>query len=104
MAGSKFISAGVHALKGRSIPAQLQAADASARAGRYDDGMPTTIRDIIATSHYRQRFDRDRRRKLVSRKPAGQKGGETTFVFNDDGTFELAPTSSQGEVDEAPMT
>jgi hypothetical protein len=66
--------------------------------------MPTSLRDIIATSHYRQRLQ-ERRRNCV---PAiiqrvnifaalkdgvstlnGNEGSASTFVFNDDGTFDI---------------
>lgn len=66
------------------------------RAGRYDQGMPTSIRDIIATSHYRQRFDRDRRRKPMEKR-SGIPDGKTTFAFNDDGTFGIAATPEESE-------
>jgi hypothetical protein len=65
--------------------------------------MPTSLRDIIATSHYRQRFERRGRAGFFSNVKTGGEGG-ATFRFDDDGTFEVSadPVSQARTADGQP--
>jgi hypothetical protein len=60
--------------------------------------MPTNLRDIIATSHYRQRFERAGKRARLLSGPKSDESRGTTFVFHDDGTFEIADEPSSPSV------